>query len=98
MAKDSSDKTKPGRLASINTNMPAERAEILSWLKKVRFRRRIFGGVDEQNVWRKISELDQLYTKALEAERVRYNTLLAAKQQAASSEIPADSKGSDSDG
>ena len=81
-----------------NQAMPAERAEIISWLKKVRFRRRIFGGVDEQNVWRKISELDQLYTKALEAERIRYDTLLAAKPQDASSEIPADPKGSDPDG
>ena len=57
--------------------MGAERREIISWLKKVRFRRRFFGGVDEKNVWKKISELDALYTKALEAERVRYDVLIA---------------------
>jgi hypothetical protein len=56
--------------------MPAERAEIIDWLKNVKFRGRLFGGVDERNVWRKISELDALYTKALEAERVRYDALL----------------------
>ena len=56
--------------------MPEERAEILEWLKKVKFRRRIFGGVDERNVWKKITELDALYTKALEAERVRCNVLI----------------------
>ena len=51
-------------------------AEIIDWLKNVKFRGRLFGGVDERNVWRKISELDALYTKALEAERVRYDALL----------------------
>ena len=56
--------------------MPAERSEIIAWLKKVKFRRRLFGGVDERNVWKKISELDVLYTKALEAERTRFNALL----------------------
>ena len=56
--------------------MPAERAEIIDWLKNVKFRGRLFGGVDERDVWRKISELDALYTKALEAERVRYDALL----------------------
>ena len=58
--------------------MPAERAEIIAWMKKVRFRHRIFGGVDERTVWRRISELDALYTKALEAERVRCNALIEA--------------------
>ena len=56
--------------------MSDERAEIVAWLKKVRFRHRLFGGVDERTVWRKISELDALYTKALEAERIRCNALI----------------------
>ena len=61
--------------------MPAERAEIIAWLKKVRFKPRIFGGVDKRNVLKKMIELDALYTKALEAERVRYNTLLEEYKQ-----------------
>ena len=56
--------------------MPAERAEIITWLESVRFPRKLVGGVDEVAVWKKIAELDALYAKALEAERVRYNTLL----------------------
>lgn len=95
-----SRKTVPGKKSSrpvANNTMPAERAEIISWLKKVKFRRRLFGGVDEQNVWRRISELDQLYTKALEAERIRYDTLLAQQKQVASAES-AEPKGCDSDG
>ncbi len=60
-----------------------ERAEIIAWLKKVHFRRRLFGGVDERTVWRKISELDALYTKALEAERVRCNALIEEAKRSA---------------
>lgn len=65
-----------GRESIDEQTMPSERSEIITWLKKVKFRRRIFGGVDERNVWKKISELDALYTKALEAERTRFNALL----------------------
>ncbi|MBR2781720.1 MAG: hypothetical protein IKE00_00080 [Oscillospiraceae bacterium] len=60
-----------------------ERTEIINWLKNVHFRRRIFGGVDERTVWRKISELDALYTKALEAERIRCNTLIEEAKRSA---------------
>ena len=56
--------------------MPAERAEIIEWLKTVKFRGKLFGGVDKRSVWKKLGELDALYTKALEAERVRYDALL----------------------
>ena len=73
--KSASEKAAP--VPESDEPMGAERREIISWLKKVRFRRRFFGGVDEKNVWKKISELDALYTKALEAERVRYDVLIA---------------------
>ena len=74
----------------VNEQMPQERAEIIAWLKKVKFRRRLFGGVDERIVWKKIQELDGLYTKALEAERVRYNTLLEEIRSGAPQETPVD--------
>lgn len=63
--------------------LPSVRDEIGLFLKKVKFRRRIFGGVDEKSVWKKIEELNALYTKALEAERTRYDVLIAeAKKDA----------------
>ena len=65
-----------GRDAIDEQTMPSERSEIITWLKKVKFRRRIIGGVDERHVWKQISELDALYTKALESERTRFNALL----------------------
>ncbi len=63
--------------ATENITMADERKEIISWLKSVRFRHRLFGGVDEKDVWKRIKELDILYTKALEAERIQYDVLLA---------------------
>lgn len=50
--------------------------EIAEWLDKVRFRKKFFGGLDEQDLWKKIDELNTMYQAALEAERVRYDTLI----------------------
>ena len=64
--------------------LPSVRDEIGVFLKKVKFRRRIFGGVDEKSVWKNIGELNALYTKALEAERIRYDVLIAEAKKGAS--------------
>lgn len=53
-----------------------EQKRIAQWLNKVKFRRQFFGGVSERDVWKKITELNELYNEAIFAERVRYNTLL----------------------
>ncbi|MCI6887996.1 MAG: hypothetical protein MR868_12260 [Lachnospiraceae bacterium] len=55
----------------------SEQQKIVEWLKKVRFRKQLFGGVSEADVWKKIDELNKLYDAALTAERIRYETLLA---------------------
>ena len=54
-----------------------EQEKIKDWLEKVKFRKQFIGGVSEQDVWRKIRELNALYEQALGAERVRYDTLIA---------------------
>ncbi len=54
-----------------------EQKRILSWLRKVRFRRQFFG-VSERDVWKKLEELNNMYNLALIAERARYDSLLAA--------------------
>ncbi len=53
-----------------------EHKKMLDWLQKVRFRKKIFGGVDEQDVWKKLEELNRMYEAALNAERTRYDVLL----------------------
>ncbi|MDD6464334.1 MAG: hypothetical protein PUF75_00145 [Coprococcus sp.] len=59
-----------------DTNSNKVHEEILSWIKKLKFKKKVFGGVDEADVLKKMEELNTLYEKALLAERARYNTLL----------------------
>lgn len=61
-----------------------EQKKIADWLKTVRFRKQFIGGVDEQDVWAKIEELNEMYEKALSAERARYDALLAKQRKSAS--------------
>ena len=53
-----------------------EQQRIIEWLKKVRFKKRFFGGVHERDVWKKIEQLNSMYDLALRAERARYDALL----------------------
>ena len=56
-----------------------EQARIQAWLKQVRFKRTLLGGVDEADLWKKLAELNSLYEAALSAERARYDALLAER-------------------
>lgn len=55
-----------------------EQQEIVEWLRTVKFRKKLLGGVDEVQMWRKLEELYGLYAAAIRAERARYDALLAA--------------------
>lgn len=59
----------------LNDNCAME--SVVEWLKKVKFKKTLFGGVDERDVWKKLDELNVLYNEALVAERARYDALLA---------------------
>ena len=61
-----------------------EHEKLLHWLQTVKFRRVLFGGVDEAQVWKKLEELDRLYAAALGAERARYDALLEEQKKAGS--------------
>lgn len=54
-----------------------EHQQLLDWHKHVRFKKNLFGGVKESDVWKKLGELNALYTQALAAERTRYDALLS---------------------
>ena len=56
---------------------PEQEERISGFLQKVKFRKRIFGGVSEKDVWTKIGELNEMYRQALLAERGRYDALIA---------------------
>lgn len=53
-----------------------EQERIQKWLKQVRFKKTLFGGVNEADLWKKIAELNSLYEAALSAERARYDALI----------------------
>ena len=50
--------------------------EIAGWLKELKFRKKIIGGVDEVNVWHKLDELQAQYQSAFDAQAERYQALL----------------------
>ncbi len=56
---------------------PEQEEKIAEFLQKVKFRKQIFGGVSEKDVWTKIRELNEMYRQALLAERIRYDALIA---------------------
>ena len=60
---------------------PSPWPAVAAYLGKLRFKRRVFGGVDEADVWRKIEKLNGLYEEALRAERIRYDALLAEQRR-----------------
>lgn len=57
-----------------------EQRQIAQWLKKVKFRKSLFG-VSEKDVWKKISELNEMYQQAIKAERIRYDVLLEEQRK-----------------
>lgn len=63
--------------SSLTRPLNHEQERIREWLKQVRFKKTVFGRVDEADVWKKIAELNTLYEAALSAERARYDALLA---------------------
>ncbi len=56
---------------------PEQEEKIAGFLQKVKFRKQIFGGVSEKDVWTKIRELNEMYRQALLAERIRCDALIA---------------------
>ena len=50
--------------------------EVARWLASVKFKKKLLGGLDPADVWKKLEELNALYENAIVAERARYNLLL----------------------
>lgn len=67
-----------------------EQKRIMVWLRRVRFKRKFFGGVNERDVWKKIEELNNMYNLALIAERARYEALLQQQGNAVRASTGAD--------
>ena len=64
-----------------------EHEKLVQWLKTVKFRKVLFGGVDEMQLWKKLEELNRLYEAAISAERARYDALVQAYTESYDAEI-----------
>lgn len=51
-------------------------------LKAMKFRKKIFGGVDEADVWRQLEGLQQEYEAVYQAQAAYYQALLDERDQA----------------
>ena len=58
-----------------------EQLEIIDCLQNVKFQKKLIGGVNEQDVWKKIHQLNEKFEAALKAERVRYDVLLQEQRK-----------------
>ena len=82
--KTAEESRKGGNMSQVNqgkgsqeTRFPRMQEErVEDFLKNVKFRKQIFGGVSEKDVWTKIGELNELYRQGILAERARYDALL----------------------
>lgn len=82
--KDSNKKFNSKSSAEIDLDFQVlnlEQEEIINWLEKVKFSKQLLGGVNEQDVWKKINELNEMYQAALRAERIRYDALLEEQKK-----------------
>ena len=81
-AKKGSRNAQPERLPETNTKaLNHEQEKLREWFRTVRFRKVLFGGVDEIHLWKKLEELNQIYETSLSAERARYDALIADHQK-----------------
>ena len=61
-----------------------EQEKLHRWLQTVKFRKVLFGGIDETQMWKKLEELDRLYEAAISAERARFDALLERQRETGS--------------
>lgn len=64
----------------------SELDRVAKFLATVKFKPKVFGGVDPADVWLKLEELNRLYEDALVAERQRYDLLLRMNRRSGSPE------------
>lgn len=50
--------------------------DIAELFEKMKFRKKIFGGVDERDVWRKLETVQKEYRSLYEAREAKYRVLL----------------------
>lgn len=65
----------------------SEHQKMLEWLKTVKFKKTLINGVDEEDVWRKLEELNDMYEASLIEERAGNEALFDAYVNSAQAEL-----------
>lgn len=55
--------------------------DIAELFKTMRFKKKLFGGVDEKDVWRKLDKLQKEYRSAYEIQQERYEARLQERDE-----------------
>lgn len=50
--------------------------DVARYIKRMKFRKRLFGGVDEADVWRQLEALHKEYEAVFTRQELKYETLL----------------------
>ena len=50
--------------------------DIAEFIDKMKFQKSLFGGVNEQSVWKKIDDLNNEYKSVFDEQEIKYRTLL----------------------
>lgn len=63
------------------TPLPSSRTmeDVAHFIKKMKFRKKLFGGVDEADVWRQMEALHREYEAVFLAQRIRFEEALKQK-------------------
>lgn len=59
----------------------ANMEDIAELFKKLRFKKRLFGGVSEKDVWKKLENVQKEYRSAYEAQQNRYEGRLQERDE-----------------
>ena len=55
--------------------------EVALYIKQLKFRKKLLGGVQEMDVWRKLEQLHQQYESVLTVQQALYEQQLAQKDE-----------------
>lgn len=71
-----------GRNASDQTGPRGGMDRIAKLLEEMKFRKKVFGGVDESDVWRQLERLQQEYQTVYDRQAAYYEALLEEREEA----------------
>ena len=62
-------------------NAELTREDIASYIEAIRFRKKLFGGLDSIDVWKKLRKLDAMYAAVSDNQKLQYEALIKERDQ-----------------